>query len=95
MSGEVISLQEEREARQPHVSGPYQCMSCKHEFVAVTPLERLWIDCPQCGLEHARPKGNIQRVDEPHWECNCGNDLFYVTPNRTYCPMCGTTQVFG
>ena len=91
MTDKVISLEEEREARQPHVSGPYMCLSCKFKFIAVVPLKLLWIDCPQCGLEHARPQGNIQKP-EPHWGCSCGNDLFYMTPDGAYCPLCGTAQ---
>lgn len=53
--------------------------------------EPMWLECPKCGLEKGRLAGTVYR-DEPHWHCDCGNELFYVTANGYYCPNCGLDQ---
>jgi predicted RNA-binding Zn-ribbon protein involved in translation (DUF1610 family) len=83
----VIRLQE----RHPHLVGEAKCLSCNHEWAAVAPIGTVWLECPECGLEKGRLAGTVYR-DEPHWHCNCGNELFYVTANGYYCPNCGLDQ---
>jgi hypothetical protein len=47
------------------------------------------MECPACGLEKGRPVGPFEKEGRAHWVCNCGNDLFYITPEGNYCPHCG------
>lgn len=84
---EVIDFQ----AFRPHLVGKATCLSCSHEWTAVAPIGTLWLTCPECTLERGRLIAQCQR-DEPHWHCNCGNELFYVTANGYYCPNCGLDQ---
>jgi Zn finger protein HypA/HybF involved in hydrogenase expression len=81
----VINLDEAR----PHLSGKARCLDCKHEWEAVAPLGATWLQCPGCSLFRGRFIGEILRDKLLHYTCNCGNDLFYVTLDGTYCPNCG------
>lgn len=89
---EVVSLSEAREKRQPHVSGEAVCLDCRHTWVAVVPLGVIWMECPSCSLQRGRFKFQHVCGKERHWVCHCGNDLFHVTTERTYCPNCGQDQ---
>lgn len=75
------------EEEKPHAYGTAICIDCKHEWMAVAPLETKWLECPQCSLIRGRFKYTYHK-DHPHWECTCGNDLFCVTPQGYYCPNC-------
>ena len=81
----VINLNEKR----PHLVGIALCTSCKHEWPAILPVGINWLECPECGLFSGRLKYKILREDYPHFQCNCGNQLFYLTPSGNYCPECG------
>lgn len=87
----VIDLAAAKQERAPHLSGLARCLACRHEWVAVAPAGAAWLDCPKCSLERGRYIGHVQK-DVPHWHCNCGNDLFYVTQDGYYCPNCGVYQ---
>lgn len=90
---EIVSLEEERKARSPHLVGAAICIGCKHKWEAVAPIGTIDLECPSCSL----PKGAfIALVADPHahWHCNCGNDLFRLTEHRLYCAACGVTQEF-
>lgn len=93
MPAEVIDLAAARLEREPHSSGTAICLDCKHEWVAVAPADMQWLECPSCGLVRGRFKFQFEK-DCKHWVCNCGNDLFHVTPEGTYCPNCGEWHVF-
>ena len=87
----VIDLAQAKKDREPHMTGPAMCLSCQHEWTAVAPLGVLWLECPACSLMRGRFIANVER-DDAHWECNCGNRLFYITPRGAYCPNCGLWQ---
>lgn len=84
----VVNLEQAREERKPHMTGPARCLDCKHEWVAVAPVGTIWMECPKCSLIRGRFVNQVER-DGDHWVCNCGNDLFYVTSDGAYCPNCG------
>lgn len=96
MSDNVISLEAAREERTPHLSGTLYCVGCQHKAVLVIPLSMAldWVECPACRLLKAKLFGKITEADTQHWTCNCGNDLFHVTPEHAYCPNCGAEQNF-
>lgn len=77
----------------PYKTGKAKCLSCRHEWIAVSPLGVVWFECPACGMEQGRSMGAVSR-EGAHWHCGCGNDLFYVTPDGSYCPVCGVKTNF-
>ncbi len=80
-----------REQRSPHSSGKARCLACAHVWIAVSPIGTIWMECPACKLMKGRYVFEHQ-WDRPHWTCNCGCDLFSVTPEGFYCPNCGEWQ---
>jgi len=85
--GTVVNLSD----RKPHSSGPAHCMVCKYEWVAIAPVGVVWLECSNCGSMKGLFKYSCQR-EGSEWVCNCGNTLFCVTPDGTYCPNCGEWQ---
>lgn len=90
MTAEVISI---KDRSSGWLTGPTKCLGCAHEWVAVSPVGVVWLECPECGLEMGRRTGPVQDGDT-HWECNCGNDLFKINPAGAYCARCGREQRF-
>lgn len=87
MSAQVVILAEHR----PHASGLAFCMQCKHEWAAVAPMGAVALECPACETQKGRFRFPHRRSGSV-WVCNCGNDLFHLTPDGTYCPNCGEWQ---
>ena len=87
----IIDLNEARRRSGAHNCGYAICISCKHEWVAVSPAGRNWLSCPKCWRETGVFKFPFSKVDDLHWTCDCGNDLFNITPDGAYCPNCGQT----
>lgn len=87
----VVQLSDHR----PHLSGEAICIDCGFKWIAVAPVGTDWLECPECGLMRSRMKYPVIRGDTAHWTCKCGNDLFYITPDFTYCPNCGGVQRIG
>jgi hypothetical protein len=46
--GEVIDLQEVRQAREPHLSGDIECRFCGHTWTGVAPVGTTDFECPSC-----------------------------------------------
>ena len=90
----VIDLETARKKREAHLSGNARCLSCNHEWIAAAPVGTTWLECPGCSLFMGRYVEHIQEQDCMHWHCLCGCDLFYVTEDGCYCPVCGTEQNF-
>ena len=89
----LVSLAKWQEEHTPTLQGSAICLSCRHRWRAVMPLEAgvVWIECPQCLLMRGRFINPVER-DGLHWTCNCGNDLFYAMEHGMYCPNCGSWQ---
>ena len=81
----IINLSDHR----PHISGEAKCMECMHEWAAIAPIGTSWLECPSCRLTKGVMKYPAIRSEHLHYECNCGNDLFYRTDKGDYCPKCG------
>lgn len=88
----VTSLVKAREERTPHMHGPCLCLDCRHEWQGVAPVGAVWLECPACSLKRGRFLFDVDYGETKRWTCNCGNDLFRITPSATYCPNCGQTQ---
>lgn len=69
------------------------CLGCKHTWQAVAPTGTTELKCPSCEtmkgkwkFEFFPPESTCVR------ECNCGNQLFYLTPEGHMCANCGIYQ---
>lgn len=89
-----------KEPDVPHVAGMAKCLDCRHEWSAVMPFEQktseaslAWLECPSCHLNKGRFMERFDR-DVLRWNCTCGNDLFFVSPDGCFCPNCGDKQTF-
>lgn len=81
------------EPEQQHGAGQAFCIGCCHEWAAVAPTGTTQLECPACHahkgrwkFEFAPAEGQLVR------ECNCGNQLFYLTPDGHLCANCGIYQ---
>lgn len=79
----------------PHATGAAFCLGCGHNWSAVVPLGTTQLECPKCHtlkgklkFEFYPPEGSLVR------ECNCGNQLFYLTTEGHMCANCGTYQAY-
>lgn len=86
--GEVVDLADARRARVPHATGAARCMACRHEWVAVVPAGTEWLECPACELVRGRMVFPCMPESSAVFTCNCGCQLFTVTPTGILCPNC-------
>lgn len=82
----VVDLSEYR----PHIGGDAKCLTCNHEWVAVAPIGTVDLECPKCSTF----KGVFMYMTAPEvvWECNCGNQLFFIDEHGPMCSKCGLRQ---
>lgn len=80
---------------QPHVTGEAFCLQCDHWWVAVAEVGTTRLECPEChamkglfAFECVPAEGTLVR------ECDCGNQLFYLTQEGHLCPNCGVYQQY-
>lgn len=87
--GDVVPLRCEKVETSdgPHLSGEAICGACGHEWVLVAPVGGQHFDCPKCN----RMWGAVKHAIEPEtaWRCNCGEQLFWLTPKGAMCRRCG------
>lgn len=76
--------------------GKAMCGNCRHEWIAVSPIGALPLECPECGSVKGMWKNWFSRgfgdEEHPHWQCPCGCQFFAVTPYGIYCPNYGSAQ---
>jgi Zn finger protein HypA/HybF involved in hydrogenase expression len=85
----VIDLQQAKLNRAPHRAGPARCLGCGHEWTAVAQSGETRIECPECKTDKGVFQGLCYPQDGYIWRCNCGNELFLITPDGELCPACG------
>lgn len=83
--GEIVSMQKEREEREPHLSGAAACLVCHHSWVAVAPVGTYELECPECRSTKGYFVNAVVRGDEL-FVCNCGCDVFRI--HRAHGPYC-------
>lgn len=77
----------------PHGSGDAFCIYCDHTWVAVAPVGTLHLQCPKCLTMKGRFKFEFKPSEgQMVRQCDCGNQLFYLTPEGHMCANCGTYQ---
>ena len=71
----------------PHLSGLAVCGACHHEWSVVAAVGGVHLECPKCH----RYWGGLKHAIEPEtaWRCNCGEQLFWLTPKGALCRRCG------
>lgn len=80
----------------PHGAGEAFCIGCNHTWVAVAPSGVTTFECPKCHTHKGKWKFEFYPAgDDQVRECNCGNQLFYLTPNGHLCANCGTYQEYN
>ncbi len=86
----VHSFEEARMKKIPHTAGEAMCHACYHKWIAVAALEResQWLKCPKCGLNRGYYEAPPVRPDKLVRACECGGQLFYITPDGPYCALC-------
>lgn len=75
----------------PSLSGKAECGACGKEWEATAPLGTTLLECPGC----KRMWGSFSNAVEPDvalWRCDCGEQLFWITPVGCMCRRCGTIQ---
>jgi len=86
------------EKADPHGTGEAFCFQCKHTWVAVAPVGSTQLECPEChtmkGLWKFPFEPSVEGREGGRWQCNCGNQLFYLTPKGYMCPNCGILQTY-
>lgn len=72
-----------------YMQGHAVCTRCAGEWVAIAPLgAHTGLECPHCGLFCGQFVGEVAPPEA--WECNCGGQLFYLTPvGAPTCCNCG------
>jgi rubrerythrin len=79
----------------PYASGNAFCMSCDYNWAAVAPVGTVWLECPSCKAEKGRFKFPMALPEKTLvYTCNCGNQLFNMTPEGHFCPNCGEWRRF-
>ena len=75
-----------------HLSGDAKCLGCQHEWQAVAPVGTTELECPGCGLW----KGVYACMTAPDtvWQCDCGNQHFYIDDEGAICARCGVRAIF-
>jgi hypothetical protein len=77
----------------PHGSGEAFCLGCDHRWIAVAPVGETVFECPSCKAHKGRWKFEFMPADgQLVRQCNCGNQLFYLTPDGHLCANCGIYQ---
>jgi len=77
----------------PSMQGRAFCIQCGHSWEAVAPVGTVELECPGCKTM----KGRFTFASAPESgtevrECNCGNQLFYLTREGHMCANCGMYQ---
>ena len=73
---------------KPHLSGQAMCLQCKYRWVSVAPVGTVELECPECHTW----KGSFEGLTSPDevWQCDCGNQHFYLSNAGACCAKCGT-----
>jgi len=77
---------------KPHISGNAVCLCCGSKWVAVAEIGSVELECPECHTY----KGVYEGMTAPDdiWQCDCGNQHFYISRDAAVCARCGLSQVF-
>ncbi len=81
--------------RQQTGAGEAFCLACNHTWIAVAPTGSLAFECPACHTMKGKWKFEFFPGEDTMVRvCNCGNQLFYLTPDGHMCANCGVYQAY-
>lgn len=82
-----------KEPEVQHGVGEAFCIACDHRWTAVAPTGTIDLECPNCksmkgqwAFAFSPEEGQLVR------SCDCGNQLFLLTPEGHMCANCGLYQ---
>lgn len=79
----------------PYAEGEAFCVACGTTWRAVAPVGTVDLECPECHTHKGKWKfAFYPNPDQLVRECNCGNQLFYLTPDGHLCANCGIYQQY-
>jgi hypothetical protein len=88
--GEVIGVDfgaKDGDTTKRHLSGSAFCTGCRHEWVAVAEAGTKVLECPKCRRDFGLYKSPVE--PKAKWQCDCGEMLFWLTPDGALCRGCG------
>jgi hypothetical protein len=78
---------------EQHASGEAFCIGCNYTWQAVAPTGTLHLECPNCKTMKGKFKWEFYPAQTTMVrQCNCGNQLFYMTTEGHLCANCGLYQ---
>ncbi len=79
--------------RQQTAEGDAFGIACGHTWRAVAPTGVVDLECPACHAMKGRWRfAFYPAAGQMVRECDCGNQLFYLTPDGHLCANCGIYQ---
>jgi hypothetical protein len=82
-----------KDETEPHGSGEAFCIACSHTWQAVAPVGTVDLECPSCHCHKGKWKFEFYPSESQLVRvCDCGNQLFYLTPDGHLCANCGIYQ---
>lgn len=95
MTATVVNLAAAKQARIQHGAGEAFCLACDHTWAAVAPTGTETLECPACKRVTGHWKFEFYpSAGQSVRQCNCGNQLFYLTPEGHLCASCGIYQAY-
>lgn len=89
----ITKLSDKKNEKAGWATGEAFCLQCDHTWIQVTPTGEVQLECPKCKTMKGLFKYPFNVCEnELIRECNCGNQLFYLTPEGHLCPNCGIYQ---
>lgn len=93
--GDVIGFDKAKGKDSTWLSGPAICTGCHHEWAAVLEVKHQMdpevMECPNCRRFFGVMKG--VKAPDTMFRCNCGSNLFYLTPDGHQCRSCGVVSL--
>jgi hypothetical protein len=73
--------------------GTARCLACKHAWRARAPVGTWQFECPACGCHKGVWAGFVDGAEgDSYWRCNCGGDIYRISPKGIFCIICGSWQ---
>lgn len=96
MSDNIVEFKpRDADETERHLEGDARCVCCGHNWVAVAPIGESQLQCPECETFKGVFVNPVVPRHESMWTCDCGCDLFYVSPEGLTCYQCGDEQDFS
>lgn len=83
---DIISFEERWLERTEHTRGKVKCLNCKDEWNVIASVGACEFNCQKCNTMTGVYCTTIS--PETVFECECGNDLYYIAPEGMFCAKC-------